>query len=202
MTDIADPSAARERALKSLAVPIGLANPLWLAFGAAASAGAAWWLMTRWTRPFNAEALFFAGAAPAKTAPKASAKAAELAVEKTPETTPVVTEVAFAVAPAIVEAVAAPVEAALDAAREAVEVEAEVVEDTVAQAETEDDLTRLVGIGPRTARALIDRGVTRFADLAAWTEDQMAAFDAELNLKGRSTRDAWLAQAKRLATEA
>ena len=35
MTDIADPAAVRERALKSLSVPVGLANPLWLAFGAA-----------------------------------------------------------------------------------------------------------------------------------------------------------------------
>jgi predicted flap endonuclease-1-like 5' DNA nuclease len=193
MTDIADPAAARERALKSLAVPIGLANPLWLCFGAAASAGAAWWLMTRLAKPFNAEALFV-GAAPAK----APAKAAE----KTPETTPVVLEVALDVAPAIVEAIVAPVEAVLEAVQEAVVVEAAAVEDAVGDAEVADDLTRMVGVGPRTARALIDRGVTRFAHLAAWTEDQMAAFDAELNLKGRSVRDAWLAQAKRLAAEA
>ena len=33
--------------------------------------------------------------------------------------------------------------------------------------ESSDDLTLMVGVGPRTARALVDRGVTRFAHLAA-----------------------------------
>jgi predicted flap endonuclease-1-like 5' DNA nuclease len=199
MTDIADPAAARERALKSLAVPLGLANPLWLAFGAAASAGACWWLLTRFANPFNAEA-FFAGAAPAKTGAMGAEAPVRPVDERTPATTAVLLEVALDVAPAIIEAVEAPVEAALEAAQVTLETVA-LVDDTPPEAEAEDDLTRLVGVGPRTARALLDRGVTRFAHLAAWTEDQMAAFDQELNLKGRSVRDAWLAQAKRLAAE-
>jgi predicted flap endonuclease-1-like 5' DNA nuclease len=216
MTDIADPAAARERALKSLTLPLGLANPLWLAFGAAASAGACWWLLTRIANPFNAEALF-AGAAPAKAAakaakPAAAAKAPAAAArkaapeaapvrpvdERTPETTPVLLEVALDVTSALVEAAEAPVEAALEAAHEIVEAP---VEDVAPAVEVDDDLTIMVGVGPRTARALIDRGVTRFAQLAAWSEDQMAAFDHELSLKGRSVRDAWLAQAKRLAAD-
>jgi len=215
MTDIADPAAARERALKSLSVPLGLANPLWLAFGAAAGAGACWWLLTRLANPFNAEALF-AGAAPAKATLKAVKPAAEAAAarpvdERTPVTTPVLLEVALDVAPTLVEAAQAPVEAALEAVHETLEAETPIaetapeavtsVEASAPEAEVEDDLTRMVGVGPRTARALIDRGVTRFAQLAAWTEDQMAAFDHELSLKGRSTRDAWLAQAKRFAAE-
>jgi predicted flap endonuclease-1-like 5' DNA nuclease len=232
MTDIADPAAARERALKSLAMPLGLANPLWLAFGAAAGAGACWWLLTRLANPFNAEALF-AGAAPAKAALKAVTPVAQAVTEaaparpvdkRTPETTPVLLQVALDVTPALVEAAKAPVEAALESAQQAVETGEAMLSEAAALAEAEaedhvavveaavepvvesadeieDDLTRLVGVGPRTARALIDRGVTRFAHLAAWTEDQMAAFDHELNLKGRSVRDAWQAQAKRLATE-
>lgn len=64
-----------------------------------------------------------------------------------------------------------------------------------------DDLTRLVGIGPKVAAALAERGVTRYAHLAAWTVDDMARFDADLKLLGRGTRDAWIAQAKRLANE-
>ena len=64
-----------------------------------------------------------------------------------------------------------------------------------------DDLTRLVGIGPKVAAALAERGVTRYAHLAAWTVDDMAKFDADLKLLGRGTRDAWIAQAKRLASE-
>src|ERR1700676_3607559 len=117
MSDIADPTALRERTMKSLTMPIGLANPLWLAFGAAASAGAAWWLMTRLVNPFNAEAMFGAAATAAagKTPAKKALKAAEKAVVKTPETTPVALEVALEVAPAVIEAVAAPVEAALEA---------------------------------------------------------------------------------------
>lgn len=37
---------------------VGAASPLWTYFGAAASAGVAYWWMTRWTRPMNLEALF------------------------------------------------------------------------------------------------------------------------------------------------
>jgi predicted flap endonuclease-1-like 5' DNA nuclease len=200
MTDLADPAAARERALRSIAVPLGLANPLWLAFGAAAGAGACWWLLTRVANPFNAEA-FFAGAAPAKAAEDVAEAAPVHPVDvRTPETTPVLLEVALGVAPAIVEAVEAPLEAALEAVQDALEAEAPAETDEP-EADVEDDLTRLVGVGPRTARALIDRGVTRFAHLAAWTEEEVAAFDQELNLKGRSVRDAWLAQARRLAAE-
>ena len=43
---------------------VGAASPLWTYFGAAASAGVAYWWMTRWTRPMNLEALF-AGRPPA-----------------------------------------------------------------------------------------------------------------------------------------
>lgn len=36
----------------------GAVSPLWGYFGAAASAGVAYWWITRWTRPANLEALF------------------------------------------------------------------------------------------------------------------------------------------------
>ena len=65
-----------------------------------------------------------------------------------------------------------------------------------------DDLTRLVGIGPKLADALAARGVTRFSQLAAWTADDLATIDAALSLKGRAARDAWVAQAKRFASAA
>jgi len=44
--------------------------------------------------------------------------------------------------------------------------------------------------------------VTSFVDLAAWTPEQLATFDAERKLMGRSLREDWLAQAKALAAEA
>jgi predicted flap endonuclease-1-like 5' DNA nuclease len=62
-----------------------------------------------------------------------------------------------------------------------------------------DDLTRLVGIGPKLAAALAERGVTAFAQIAAWTEAELAEIDAALNLRGRAVRDDWVGQAKRFA---
>ncbi|WP_297509053.1 phasin PhaH [uncultured Caulobacter sp.] len=92
-----------------------------------------------------------------------------------------------------VEAVSeeAPVEAVVEAAP-AIEAEA-VVEAVV------DDLTKLVGVGPKLAASLAELGVTKFSQIAAWTPDELASYDQLLNLKGRAERDAWVAQAKRFA---
>lgn len=46
-------------------IPVGAVSPLWGLFAGAAMSGAAWWWMTRWTRPANLEAVF--GAAEAAT---------------------------------------------------------------------------------------------------------------------------------------
>jgi predicted flap endonuclease-1-like 5' DNA nuclease len=206
-----DQAAIHDRAVMSLSLPIGLANPLWLAFGAAASAGAAWWLMTCWARPTNLEAATVTDA---------------VAIEPPSPTAPALDTVPEPLALTLVEAEAAaqadapaepdtPVEMALAAAEVAVKpAEERAIEDVAATpselapepaialaAAVEDDLTRLVGVGPRTAAALAARGVTRFAELAAWTADELAAFDAEMRLKGRSLRNAWLEQARRLAEE-
>ena len=62
-----------------------------------------------------------------------------------------------------------------------------------------DDLTRLNGVGPVLARKLHAAGVTRFAQIAAWTEQDVAAMDDTLSFKGRIERDGWVAQAKALA---
>ena len=153
---IHDAAALRDRAARAVKVQLGLANPLWLAFGAAASAGAAWWLMTRWAFPLNIEAM----AEPTRLdGPEPSSEV-------------------------VVPALAAPEDS---------------VETTVP---ANDDLTRLVGVGPRTAEALKDHGVQTFAQLAAWTDEDLAAFDAALNLKGRGLRDKWLDQARDLAVQA
>ncbi len=152
--------AAGERVAKAMYLPLGLANPLWLTFGAAASAGAAWWMMTRWARPADLEA-----AATALLAPVAVAAIEVDSIAEIVETAPAIEPAAVVDAAAVVA----------------------------------DDLTRLVGVGPRTAAALAERGVTTFAQLAAWTEAEMAAFDTEMKLLGRSARSAWLDQAKTLA---
>ena len=42
-------------------------------------------------------------------------------------------------------------------------------------------------------------GIISFAEIAAWSADDLARFDQALSLKGRAVRDAWVAQARRFA---
>ena len=85
------------------------------------------------------------------------------------------------------------------AAEEAVATAETVHEETAAALPEPDDLTRLVGVGPKLAVALAGRGVTSFSQVAAWTEEDLADLDKALDLKGRAVRDAWVAQARRIA---
>jgi predicted flap endonuclease-1-like 5' DNA nuclease len=63
-----------------------------------------------------------------------------------------------------------------------------------------DDLTRIKGLGPKISTALRALGVTRYAEIAAWTEEDVARIDAQLGaFAGRATRDNWIEQAKLLA---
>ncbi|MBH2000413.1 MAG: hypothetical protein I8H96_14925 [Sphingomonadaceae bacterium] len=63
-----------------------------------------------------------------------------------------------------------------------------------------DDLLRLKGVGPKLQTLLIELGVIRFAQIAAWTDADIATIDARLgNFKGRPVRDQWVDQAKYLA---
>jgi predicted flap endonuclease-1-like 5' DNA nuclease len=183
-TDLADFNV--ERALR---LPLGVASPLWLAFASAAGAGVAYWWMTRWTGAANLEAFDW-------SAPRdAEAPAAERAT------------LAIVAQPAIetpVEAALEPIEAASDAIVETAAALVEPTTETAEQAAAEvvsaaDDLTRLVGVGPRLAARLGDLGVNSFKDIAAWTDEDLAAFDKALDLKGRAVRDAWVAQARRFA---
>ncbi|ATC31274.1 hypothetical protein CA606_02340 [Caulobacter vibrioides] len=202
-------------------VAVGAASPLWLMFGGAAAAGAAyWWWASRWREAVNLEALM--AFAPEPVAP---ALEAEAVLEAAPE--PIVEAVLEPVAEAVVETV----ETTLDAAETTVALSAETVVEVVAETseaavavipepepELEavaaldvapepveagiDDLTRLVGIGPKLATSLAELGVTRFSQIAAWSPDELSSIDQLLNLKGRAERDAWIAQAKRFAATA
>ncbi len=62
-----------------------------------------------------------------------------------------------------------------------------------------DDLKQLSGVGPALEKKLHAAGVTSFAQVAAWTEADVAAFDEKLNFKGRIEREGWIEQAKTLA---
>jgi predicted flap endonuclease-1-like 5' DNA nuclease len=63
-----------------------------------------------------------------------------------------------------------------------------------------DDLTRIKGLGPKIAALLGELGVTSFAQIANWSDADIADIDAKLGrFSGRITRDQWVAQAKLLA---
>ena len=62
-----------------------------------------------------------------------------------------------------------------------------------------DDLKKLSGVGPALEKKLLAAGVTSFAQIAAWSEEDVAAFDEKLSFKGRIAREGWVAQAAELS---
>ena len=73
--------------------------------------------------------------------------------------------------------------------------------ETPAVAGGTDDLKRLSGVGPVLEKKLHALGITTFAQVAAWTEEDIARVDEELSFKGRIEREGWVDQAKTLAAE-
>jgi large subunit ribosomal protein L21 len=70
---------------------------------------------------------------------------------------------------------------------------------TAAKTDGADDLTRISGVGPVMVKKLHANGVTTFAQIAAWTPEEVASMDDVLNFKGRIDRDEWLKQAAEFA---
>ena len=67
---------------------------------------------------------------------------------------------------------------------------------------TPDDLTRIKGIGPKLAVLCHNLGFYHYDQIAAWTPQEVAWVDANLEgFKGRVTRDEWVRQARALAEE-
>lgn len=64
-----------------------------------------------------------------------------------------------------------------------------------------DDLKELSGVGPALEKKLHAAGVTTFAQVAAWTEADVAAMDEKLSFKGRIEREGWIEQAKAKVAE-
>lgn len=65
----------------------------------------------------------------------------------------------------------------------------------------DDDLTRIKGLGPKLAALLQSLGITRFEQIAAWSDADVDRIDAQLgNFQGRIRRDNWIEQARFLAT--
>lgn len=64
-----------------------------------------------------------------------------------------------------------------------------------------DDLTRIKGVGPKLSTLLVSLGVTSYAQIAAWTDADLARIDGQLgSFVGRPARDQWVEQAKLFVT--
>ncbi len=61
-----------------------------------------------------------------------------------------------------------------------------------------DDISLIGGIGPKMVKILTDNGINTFAQIAAWTEVDIAKFDELCKPKGRIVREEWVDQAKEL----
>lgn len=64
-----------------------------------------------------------------------------------------------------------------------------------------DDLTRIKGLGPKIATLLRSLGISRFDQIAAWSEADVARIDSQLGtFQGRIARDNWIEQARYLSS--
>jgi NADH-quinone oxidoreductase subunit E len=61
-----------------------------------------------------------------------------------------------------------------------------------------DDLQKIKGIGPKIATVLNDLGIDSYAQIAAWTPDNVAWINEHLKFKGRVERERWIEQATEL----
>ena len=61
-----------------------------------------------------------------------------------------------------------------------------------------DDISLIGGIGPKIHQALTDMGITTYAQIAAWTPEDVTRIEADLKQKGRIAREDWIEQAKEL----
>ena len=62
-----------------------------------------------------------------------------------------------------------------------------------------DDLKKIGGVGPALERKLNALGITRYDQIAAFSDEDVEKVDTALNYKGRVTRDDWVGQARELA---
>ena len=61
-----------------------------------------------------------------------------------------------------------------------------------------DDLKKITGLGPTIEEKLNDLGVTKLAQIAGFSEEDIEKIDEALNFKGRIVRDDWVGQARSL----
>ncbi|MDM9645233.1 5' DNA nuclease [Rhizobium sp. S163] len=64
-----------------------------------------------------------------------------------------------------------------------------------------DDLKQISGVGPKLEQVLNAKAVRTLAEIAGWSDADVARLDAELGFDGRIARDGWVAQAKLLTAK-
>lgn len=80
---------------------------------------------------------------------------------------------------------------------QAVAAAVKIHDEDVAQA---DDLRRIKGVGPKLVELLGSMGISRYDQIAAWSDEDVIKIDDQLGrFKGRIARDDWRSQAKYLA---
>jgi NADH-quinone oxidoreductase subunit E len=62
-----------------------------------------------------------------------------------------------------------------------------------------DDLKAIAGVGPKLEQVLNGLGVWTYAQIAAWSKDEIAWVEDSLGFSGRIDRDDWIGQATKLA---
>jgi predicted flap endonuclease-1-like 5' DNA nuclease len=86
------------------------------------------------------------------------------------------------------------------AAEEVIEAEAHHPVAAPAPVAGGDDLGRIKGVGPKLKALLASLGVTSFAQIAGWSDEDIARIDAQLGtFAGRPKRDNWVEQAQLLS---
>ena len=157
----------------------------WLAFALALIIGllVAWWLFGR-----------------ASTAPRRDYKPDVLDEGAAPAQR---NQALIDAAPAAAIITPAPMSVGMGGMGEAVAVGAQdVVEEAAAAAPVAatDDLVLIKGVGPKLVALLGSMGITRFAQIAAWSDADIAEIDSQLGtFAGRIERDSWVEQCKLLA---
>jgi predicted flap endonuclease-1-like 5' DNA nuclease len=74
-------------------------------------------------------------------------------------------------------------------------------EPVAAASDEEDDLTRVEGIGPKYRDALIEAGITTFAQIAAMTEEQLVDLIRDAGMRKPPSVGTWAEQAKLAAAD-
>jgi large subunit ribosomal protein L21 len=92
----------------------------------------------------------------------------------------------------------AAVSAASETVKPKAEKKAKAKAETKGEAIDASNLSLISGVGPTIEKKLRAAGITSWNDIAAWSEADIAKWDEELKLRGRATREEWVAQAKDL----